>query len=218
MDDITLNLLTLAVLAVTGGLIFFYVRRRKKDNELKIIQLAGEHGWTCQPIREPLAWGLRLKSAQWTLETTSRSNGQESGSGSTNIAKNTLWRASLPGGTFLIGGRTSQANLGSLGDMLVRKVLQLALGPGADQLTEVHLGSETFLQKYMFWADDPVEAEKLLSPRFESALLAWKGEKPLIKRISGDLTIELAGLRLDKWEDILALVQLGEMLLDPGNR
>jgi hypothetical protein len=213
MDNITLNLIVLAVLALIGAVIFFLVRRKQDENEQKIIQLASNSGWTYESIRERLAWGLRLRSAQWTLEAISRSSGQDVGAGSSNISMSTTWHADAPGSTLLIGARTSQANLGGLGDMLTRQVLQLALGADADRLTEIQAGSETFRQKYMLWAQDSIEAKNLLTPALESALLAWKGEKVLIKRTTGGLTIELRGARLKKAADIHALIQLGEMLL-----
>jgi hypothetical protein len=213
MDDITLNLIVLAVFALIGGSIFLLVRRRQAENEQNIIQVAAERGWKYESLREPLAWGLRLSSPRWTLEALSRSSGQEVASGSSDVAMSTTWQAHAPGSTLLIGERTSQANLGGFGDMMVRQVLQLALGADAADLTEIQAGSETFRKKYMLWAQDPVEAEKLLTPALESALLAWKGEKPLIKRTSEGLTIELRGARLQKTDEILALVQLGELLL-----
>jgi hypothetical protein len=213
MDDITLNLIVLAVFALIGGSIFLLVRRRQAENEQNIIQVAAERGWKYESLREPLAWGLRLSSPRWTLEALSRSSGQEVASGSSDVAMSTTWQAHAPGSTLLIGERTSQANLGGFGDLMVRQVLQLALGADAADLTEIQAGSETFRKKYMLWAQDPVEAEKLLTPALESALLAWKGEKPLIKRTSEGLTIELRGARLQKTDEILALVQLGELLL-----
>ncbi len=125
----------------------------------------------------------------------------------------TIWHADAHGSTILIGERTSQANLGGIGDMLTRQVLQLALGRDADGLTEIQAGSEAFRQKYMLWAQDRTEAERLLTPRLESVLLGWKGKKPLIKRTSSSLTIELRGVRLQKAEAIFALVHLGGLFL-----
>jgi hypothetical protein len=213
MDNITLNLVVLAGLALIGGLIFFLARRGQAENEQKIIRMAAGEGWTCEPIREPLAWGLRLRSTQWTLEALSRSSGQEAGPGSTNVAMSTTWQAEARGSTLLIGARTSQANLGGFGDMLTRQVLQLALGTDAQGLNEVQAGSETFRRKYMLWAVDPAEMERLVTPRLESALLAWKGPAPLIKRLSGTMTIELRGVRLKKADELRQLVMLGETLI-----
>jgi hypothetical protein len=213
MDDITLNLIVLAAFALIGGVIFLLVRRKQAASEQKIIQMAAEHGWTYEFIREPLAWGLRLKSPRWTLETISRSSGRETGPGSSDVAMSTTWHTDAPGSTLLIGERKSQVNLGGMGGLVARQVLQLALGADANGLTETQVGSETFRQKYMLWAQEAAEAGRLLTPSIESALLAWQGEKPLIKRTSEGLTIELRGVRLQKADEINTIVQLGEALL-----
>lgn len=211
MDDITLNLLVLAVLAIAGGLIFLLIRGKQAQNEQQIRQMAAENGWTYQSIREPLAWGLKLTSPRWTLEALSHSSGRESGPGSSDIAQNTVWRANSPGATFLLGPRAGQADLGGFGDLLQQQVLQLALGADADGVREIQAGSAAFQQKYMLWARNP-DADRI-SPALESALLNWKGVKPVIKRTSEGLTIELRGTRLEKPAEIGALVQLGETLL-----
>lgn len=210
MDDITLNLIVIAVLAVLGGLIFFLVRRQQAQNEQELLQLAAERGWKYEAIREPLAWGLKLTAPRWTLEALSRSSGREAGPGSSEVAMLTTWHAPAPGSTFLFGPRTSPANLGGLGEMLQQQVLQLALGADANGLNEIQAGSAAFQQKYMLWAQNP---EVCLSPALEAALLAWKGVQPVIKRTSAGLTLELRGVRLSKPAEIRALVDLGEELL-----
>jgi hypothetical protein len=213
LDNITLNLIFLAVFGLIVGAIFYFVRHEKAKNEQKIIQMAASHGWIYESIRGRLAWGLRLKSAQWTLEAISRSDGQEAGPGSTDIAMSTTWQADVPGSVLFIGERTSQANLGDIGNMLKRQVLQLALGAEAGKLAEIHSGSEIFCQKYLFLAQEPARAEILLTPSLESTLLAWKAGKPLIKRTPAGLTIELRGVHLKKADDILGLIELGELFL-----
>lgn len=213
MDDITLNLIVLVVLVLLGGLIFILVRRRQAGNEQTLIQMAADHGWTYESIRDPLAWGLHLGSGRWTLEAISRSSGQEAGPGSSNVAMSTTWHADAPGSTLLIGARTSPVNLGGFGEPLTRQVLQLALGADAEGLAEIQAGSETFRRKYMLWAKDPAEMERLVTPALESALLTWKEQPLLIKRLSGILTIELRGKRLQKADDIHRLISLGESFL-----
>jgi len=212
MDDITLNLLVIAVLAITGGLVFLIVRRKQAHTEQELRQLAAESGWKVESIREPLAWGLKITSPRWTLEALSRSSGRESGPGSSDVAMLTTWHAPAPGSTLLIGPRASTANLGGMGEMLTRQVLQLALGADATGLTEIQAGSAAFQQKYMLWAQNPANAR--LSPNLETTLFNWKGSQPLIKRTSEGLTIELRGVRLAKPAEIRALVALGEILLE----
>jgi hypothetical protein len=211
MDDITLNLIALAFFVLLGGTVFLLVRRRKAKTEQQILQMAAENGCTVETIREPLTWGLRLASANWTLQALSRSNGTDSASGASNVEMSTIWRAPVPGSTLLIGPRSSQANLGGMGEMLTRKVLELALGAGAEGLKEVQAGSESLRQKYMLWAQEPVELENLLTPAFENALLTWKSEPVFIKRTAGELSIELRGVRLQKADELRAMLQLGEL-------
>ncbi len=211
MDDITLNLLVIAVLAILGGLVFLLVRRKQAKNEQELRQLAAERGWQYESVREPLAWGLKLTSPRWTLEALSRSSGRESGPGSSDVAMLTTWHAPAPGSTFLLGPRTSTANLGGMGEMLQQQVLQLALGADANGLSEIQAGSAAFQQKYMLWAQHPETVR--LSPALESALLAWKGVQPVIKRTSAGLTIELRGVRLANPAELRALVELGEQIL-----
>ena len=167
MDDLTLNLLVLAVLAIAGGLVFLLVRRRQAQNEQEIRQMAAESGWKYESIREPLAWGLKLTSPRWTLEALSSSSGRESGPGSSDIAQSTTWRAEAPGSVFLIGPRAGQVNLGGFGEMLQHQVLQQALGAEAGGARQIQAGSAAFQQNYMLWAQNPDEVR--LSPALESA-------------------------------------------------
>jgi hypothetical protein len=214
MDDIALNLIVLVFFALLGGGIFWFVRSGQAKNEQQIRQLAAENGWKVESIQEPLAWGLRLKSANWTLVALSRSNGQSADSGSSNVSMSTVWQASVTGSTLLLGPCSSSVNLDGMGDLLTRQVLSQALGADADGLNEIQLDSEDLRQKYMFWAQQPVATEKLINPVVEKALLSWKGEPVLVKRTSEGLSIELRGVRLQKADELLALIQLGELFLE----
>jgi hypothetical protein len=212
MDDMTLNLIVLAVFVLLGAGIFLGVRRKQAEKEQIIIRLAANKGWSYESIREPLAWGMRLKSSGWTLEALSRSNGRETSPGSTDLDMSTIWQSPHPGSTLLINARTSRADLGSIGEMLTRQVLQLALGDHANGLKEIKFGSSTFQQKYMLWAQDQLAAERMLTPALQSNLIDWKGIPPLIKRASGVLSIEIKGKRITNPDEILALVTLGNLL------
>lgn len=211
MNDIFLNIIVLVVLTLLGGLGFLLLRRRNSQREEKIIQLAAEKGWKYETVREPLLWGYRLIAPRWILEALSRSSGGDPSPGSSNVSMHTTWQATAPGGTLLLGERSSTADLGETGERLTRAVLQLALGGDADGLHEVHTGSEAFRRQYMLWAQDPDSFRA--SPAIESILLNWKGSKPLIKRTSSTLTVELRQVHLKDPASILALVQLGELFL-----
>jgi hypothetical protein len=150
MDDLTLNLLVIAAVGLLIGLIFLLVRLRQARAEQALIQFAAEHGLKYEKMRAPLSSSFRLDGTNWSLESVSRSSGQPTGeTGSSNIRLDTLWRTDLPGETLLIGERMSNAAPGSFGDMLMRQVLQIALGSEADGLQEIQTGSAEFRQKYM---------------------------------------------------------------------
>lgn len=211
MDDLTLNLLVIAAVGLLIGLIFLLVRLRQARAEQALIQFAAEHGLKYEKMRAPLASGFRLDGTNWSLESVSRSNGQPTGeTGSSNIRLDTLWHADLPGETLLIGERMSNAALGSFGDMLMRQVLQMALGSEADGLQEIQTGSAEFRQKYMLFAKSPDAFRP--GPALESALLHWRGPKPLIRRTADGLDIEIRGARLQKPEELLQLINLGKTL------
>ncbi len=211
MDDLTLNLIVIAAFGLLVSVIFLLVRQRQARTEQALIQFAAENGLKYEKIRAPLASGFRLDGPNWSLESVSRSNRGPTGeTGSSNIRLDTLWHADLPGETLLIGERMSTAALGSLSDMLVRQVLQMALGSEADGLQELQTGSAEFRQKYVAFAKSP-EAFRP-GPALESALLHWRGQKPLIRRTADGLDIEIRGARLQKSEELQQLINLGKIL------
>ncbi len=213
MDDISLNLLVLAVFILVAAFIFWLVRKKQSAKKLEIAQMAAIEGWNVETIREPLAWGVRLKSDRWIFEALSRSDGRESGPGSSNIAMMTSWWADYPGSTILIGPRTSRVELGGMGDALVRQVLQMALGPYANGIVEVQSGNEAFRKVFMVWAQEPAEVERLLTPSLESILMSWRGVRPFIKRTTEGIGIELRGVHLENADEIRALINLGKLLI-----
>lgn len=211
MDDITLNLIVITAAGLLVGVIFLLVRQRQAQAEQVLIQFAAENGLKYEKMRAPLASGFRIDGPNWSLETVSRSNGQPTGeTGSSNIRLDTLWHTDLPGGTLLIGERMSNADLGGFGEMLMRQVLQMALGSEADGLQEVQTGSADFRQKYMVFGRSPDAFRP--GPALESALLNWRGQKPLIRRTADGLDIEIRGARLQKPEELLQLINLGKIL------
>jgi hypothetical protein len=211
MDDITLNLISLAAFALIGGLVFLFVRQKQAAREQALIALATEKGWKYEPVREPRSSGFRLSSPAWILESIATSSGQESGPGSSDVAASTRWTSEIAGEALLIGERTSTANLGNFGEMLTNQVLQLALGAEAAGLQEVKAGSETFQKRYMVWCKNPETVR--ISPALENALLNWQGQKPLIKHISGQLEIEIRGKKLTRREEILAVTHLAQAIM-----
>lgn len=213
MNEITQNLVVLLVLAAIAGAVFLFVRRHQARNEQELRQWADANGWEYQSLRDSLAWGTRFTAPAWTIEALSRSQGPEAGPGSSNIAMTTTWRANRPGSTLLIGPRAYTADLGPMGDTLLRQVMEITLGAEAAGVKEISAGSDPFRQSYAVWARDAEEAKEWLDAGLEAALLSWRGEKPIIKRTSDRLSIELRGVRLKKSDEIAALADLGQLLL-----
>jgi len=213
MNDIILNLLVFTGFLVIAGIIFFLVFQHQKRENQKLNQLTQQKGWQIEHIQEPLAKGIKIIAPEWTLEAVSRSSGTEAGPGSTDMEQKTTWYANRPGSTILIGAKTSQVDLGMAGEMLLKQVMQSALGKDATGIEEVQIGSSAFQKQFMVWAQDIDEADKLLTPSVQSALLNWKKTLPLIKRTSSGITIELKGTHLRKPDEITALVHLGELFL-----
>lgn len=214
MSEIHQNILVIVVVAVIVGAIFLLIHQQQARSEQELRELASANGWEYQALREPLAWGVRITAPTWTIEALSRSHGAEAGPGSSNIAMITTWHSDLAGSTLLIGPRPSDAaNLGPMGSLLLQKAMELTLGAEAAGVREVAAGSEALRRDYSIWASDGAKTEELLTADVEAALLAWRGEKPFVKRTSGGLSIELRGVRLKKRGEILALASLGETLL-----
>jgi hypothetical protein len=213
MNDILLNLFVLAVFAIIAVGILLFVRTKQAEQKKEIERMAAQRGWSYESLREPLAWGERIKGPNWTLEAVSTSSGRETGPGSSDVSMLTTWKADDPGSTLLIGKGSTQASLGVMGDALTQQVLKMALGADAYDLVEVEVGSPEFRSQYMVWAQEPTEAGKLVSPALQAALLKWKGEPPVIKRTSQGLVIEVHGVHLKKPAELTELIQMGELLL-----
>jgi hypothetical protein len=208
LNDILSNVIVITVLAVLGGGIFLLVRRKQTADGQRLAQTALERGWQLETVSEPLAWGVRITCRGWTLESLSRSSGAEAGPGSSNVAMSTRWQADGPGSALALGPRRGDAALaGTLAGPFMR------LFTGAD-MCEVQLKDAVLAEKYMLWAENPAEAESLLTPGLEAALRDWKKVPPVVRRDRSGLWMEIAGERLKSADDLLAFIRIGEALLD----
>lgn len=213
MDDITLSLIVILVTGLVVVLIFVLVRRNRGEQEKRLAQMALERGWRLELVKDRLAYGQRIHHRDWVIELMTLSSGNPEAEGSSNVTASTVWKAPVTGSTVLVGPRTTQINLGGLGETITRQLLQMALGEEAEGLEEVKAGSEEFQKRYMIWAKDPEVVVRLINPFFESVLLDWAKYAPMIKRTAQGLSIELRNFRLKKPEEIITLTKLGEFLL-----
>ena len=213
MDEIILNLIVLGSFIILAGVAFLLIRNKQIINRQNLEKFCGQKGWQLNFIKGRLEKGVRITSPEWRLETLKRSSDQEAGPGSTNIEHITTWFAALPGSTLLIGPKYSQAKpLPSL-NIFIKRMIQESIGEEAKDIQEVQIGTLSFQNQFMVWAKDVYEAESFLTPTLQSALISWKKGSLLIKRTSKGLTLELRGVYLQKPEDFLSLVQLGEKLV-----
>lgn len=213
MNDLILNSLVIVGVLVLAGSIFFFVRQKQKRHDQLVTQFARQNGWKIVHIRKPLEKGFTITAREWTIESTMRSSGRESGPGSTDWEQKTTWFASKPGTTILIGPRTTQVDMPPLSEKLTHRIFKTALGADADGLKEVHIGSSAFQEKFMVWAQYPERIDSLLTPELQYALLSWDRKPPLIKRTSKGTSIELDGIQLKNPEVLNALISLGKQLL-----
>ena len=213
MNDLTLSLVVIVVVAILIILIFVLIQRNRRKQESQMAQMALEHGWRLELVKEGSAYGQRIYHHDWTIELLTSSSGKSEAEGSSNVTASTIWKASAPGSTVLIGPMTTQINLGGLGETITRQLLQIALGDEASGLQEAKAGSEEFRNRYMIWAKDPQVVERMINPFIESTLLSWVKYAPFIKRTSQELSVELRNTRLKKPDEIITLVKLGEFLL-----
>jgi hypothetical protein len=198
----------IVALGLVGGAIFLFVRQKQAAAKRQLEQMALEHGWRLETIREPLAWGVRISSQAWTLEALSRSSGSEAGPGSSDVAMSTRWQADRPGSILVFGPRHPGA---PTTPNFTRLFLNKFTGAN---LTEVPLNDPALQQRYMLWAQIPTEAETWQAPALATALLEWKGTLPLVKRDRSGLQMEINGVRLKHPGELLNFIRIGEALLD----
>jgi hypothetical protein len=213
LQDILSNIIVIVALGLLGGAIFLFVRHKQAAAKRQLEQMALEHGWRLETIREPLAWGVRISSQAWTLEALSKSSDTEAGPGSSNVAMSTRWQADRPGSILIFGPRHPGAPVTpDFARLLLKKF------SGAD-LTEVPLNDPALQERYMLWAQIPAEAQAWQAPALAAALMEWKGPLPLVKRDRSGLQMEINGVRLKSPGELLNFIRIGETLLDvtPGH-
>jgi len=213
MNDLLLNFIVIAGSLILASAIFLFSNQKQKREMKDLTQIANQNGWKIAYIRKPLEKGFKITARDWTIESTMRSSGRESGPGSTDWEQKTTWFANKPGTTILIGPRTTQEDMSPLAEKLAHRILETALGADAYGLKEVAVGSSAFQEKFMVWTQDPERIDSFLTPELQYTLLGWDRKPPLIKRTSKGTSIELDGIQLKNIKGLKALISLGEQLL-----
>ena len=212
MNNVLLNILVITVTLVLIAGIFFFTSRRNKAQELRIKQLADEHGWQFFTIHENLRSGFMITNSVWRFESTATASGRESGPGSTDISLRTTWSTSLPGSTVYIGSKSAVVSVSGLTSSTAQALFHFATAPALKNLTESQVGSSQLHERYSIWVEDDSTAAQLLTPEVESSLLAWTGMPLLIRQDVNGLSVEINGYQAKKPDEILPIIQLGQAL------
>ncbi len=216
MNDIVLSLIVIALTGVVVAVIFILTNRAKKQQLERLDGLARQKGWQFEAIKERLSNGYRMKGGNWTLEALKIARGQSVEPQQSNISSETLLKSSslyLPGRNLLVGPKPAQVDLGGFGEMLKQKLIQTVLGDSGKGMAEVQTGSSFFRERFMTLANDPEDARRTMTPQVEQLLLKLEAKKPVLKVSQAGLEIKLDNDYLEKDDDIINFVELGEALL-----
>ncbi len=220
MGDILVSLVVIAVTVVAVVLIFVLVGRARSQKMAKLSQMAVERGWKFSQIKERLSGGFQFQTERWTYSALSESIGIESDSGSSNIRLTTRWVTNQPAplsGFTMLGHRQDVSSAGAFGEMLLQKAFSIFLGEDAanyGSIKEFKGDYEHLFARWMIWTSDPAEVQKILQPELVRYMEKWTGKKiPVIKLSSDGIRFEFAGVKLEKPEEIAAIIDLGEVLL-----
>lgn len=217
MNDIVLSLIVIALTGVVVAVIFILIKRAKKQQLERLDGLARQKGWQFEAIKERLSNGYRMKGGNWTLEALKIARGQSVEPQQSNISSETLLKSSslyLPGRNLLVGPKPAQVDLGGFGEMLKQKLIQTVLGDSGKGMAEVQTGSSFFRERFMTLANDPEDARRILTPQVEQLLMKLEAKKPVLKITQAGLEIKLDNDYLEKDDDIINFVELGEALLN----
>jgi len=220
MSDLYSGLIVIVIVGVIIGLIFILVAAQKKKRVEALRTLASMNGWIYEPVEETLSSGWRLSKGEWMIEALNQTT-KNTSENSTTVTSQTLWTsksARLADGIVLIGPHQPEINFGGMGEMMIQMALRLMIGSEADiavGIQRVELGSLELMARYMVWTNREETAKKLVDDQLENALRAWPLKMPpVIKFSPKGLEIKVQGSRLAGEQDLLALVKLGNTLLD----
>lgn len=220
MGEYLSSILVIAATAIVVGLIFFLVNRKKKEKEALIIQLAQRNGWKYQKINTLHQNGYLLQDEGWSFECVATSSSNPSETGSSGVTYSNRWfsdRFISPNGLVMIGPKLPQLIKGAFAELLLQQAIKLLLGADSAEaagLREVTVGRSAFQERFSVYALDESAAEKVLTFSVENALLNWTlKEKPVVKVLARGTEILLKDGRVEKPEEVEAVVVLGKAFL-----
>ena len=200
--------ISLIVIAITGlGIIgiFLFVQKRKKALENDLRELSTQRGWSYSPFKEPLKWGYRLVSPDWTLEAASVASGNSVEPSQNDVSQKTLINAptlAVPGLLLLQPrGKTSKPLSPmeeKLAGLAARSFQAVSMAT-----CETPAGSGDFRNQFITMSERGF-GRQTYRP-VESVLFNWKGVRPWIKFDSGGMQIEIKANTSRIKEEIKAL-------------
>lgn len=228
MSDITANLIVLAVIGSLIGLLFLYLRMRKKKKQTLLLDFAREKGWQAQVISEPLTSGLRISGSRpkgnWTLESVARSSGTDAGPGSSNVILLTNWWSNSiekSNISIVLGPRfSSQVGTSFLarGNPLRDATLRLLLGDSASwisTLEAVDAAAFGLGDHFLMLTDRPEEVGTFLKSNLVEALNKFpRSIQPVIIFGNCRLEMRLNNVRLQEPSELESFINLGSALIE----
>jgi hypothetical protein len=207
MDDLQTSLIVVGITVVVVAGIFLYSNRSKEQKSQALRELAQQHGWEYSPISRRLAWGAVITNKTWELRAESRSIGQESDSGSSNIKQFTVFKANwvaLQEANLWIGPRLSKGST----------FFGLFMPAPVAKLHELDSGMADLSSKYVILGDSQTILDALRISTIPHILVEWPEKiRPVISVTPKSLEISINGYRMEKPEEIEKLVLLGETIL-----
>ena len=220
MSDLAGGLLVLLGTAIFIGIIFLVVKKRKTDTSQSIQMLAAKKGWRYEKVGDRLSSGYRLHGRDWTYEAIKAASSTSSGPGSSEISNLSRWftnQVIFEPGILLIGPRQPNVELGGIGEVLKQTMLRLMIGKEADDalgIEEALIGRMALRERYMVWTNQEEKAREVLTVEVENALIKYPGKiPPVVKINSAGLEVKVLSQKLEKPEEIIGLVEIGEAFL-----
>lgn len=221
MSDLAGGLLVIIGTAIFIGIIFLVVKKRKTDTTQSIQMLAAKKGWRYEKVEDRLSSGYRLHGRGWTFEAVKTASSTSSGPGSSEISTVSRWftnQVFFDPGILLIGPKQPNIELGGLGDVLRQTILRLMIGKEADDalgIEEALIGRMALRERYMVWTNQEEKARDVLTVEVENALILYPGKiPPVVKINSAGLEVKVISQNLEKPEEIIGLVEIGEAFLE----
>ncbi|MHC1785249.1 MAG: hypothetical protein AB9891_21305 [Anaerolineaceae bacterium] len=216
MEDLIASLPVIAGTIIAVAVIFWLTNLSKKQSQQKIIDLASKNRWVYETIQGRLEWGYRLKDKEWVFEAVSRSSEQSLDSGSSNVGHATSWHSPItpsPDRLVYIGERPPGSNT-EFGARMIQQAFMLFLGSQAAGMSEVAEGTSALRERYMLMARETRDVKYLLTPNLEHLLVNFQGKAPVIKLDGEGIHLVVEGKRVEKPDEIVSIIRLGEGLLD----